>query len=142
MLELSLQAAYNGGNTINTSTLSIDATTNLIGLTIASDLSAVGDYVVALGYEAANVNTGSDVVALGYSAANGNTGSDVVALGYEAAYENTKSNIFTISPYSIPTFADKAAADAEITTGNGYVPGLYIYWNTDTADVGGVLIPV
>ncbi len=270
MLELSLQAAYNGGNTINTSTLSIDATTNLIALTIASDLSIVGDYVVALGYGAANNNTGTDVVAngnlaahgntgdyvvangssaasgntgsdvvalgldaavnntgdyvvangnlaahgntgdfvvaLGSSAANqntgiavvalgesaayentgdyvvalgesaalgnsgsdvvanghgaagsntgsdvvangngaasGNTGSDVVALGRGAAQGNTKSNIFTISPYSIPTFADKAAADAEITAGNGYVPGLYIYWNTDTSDVGGVLIPV
>ena len=222
ILELSLQAAYNGGNTINTSTLLIDATKKLIGLTIASDLSAVGDYVVALGngaangntgsdvlalgnsaatgntgsdvvalgqlaaygsagsdvvalgngaanvnqgsyivalgntaangntgalvvalgYSAANGNTGSDVVALGNSAATGNTGSDVVALGRSAASGNTKSNIFTISPASIPTFADKAAADAEITALNGYVPGLYIYWNTDTSDVGGVLIPV
>ena len=236
ILELSLQAAYNGGNTINTSTLLIDATTNLIGLTIASDLSVVGDYVVALGYWAANTNTGGNVVALGNSAANsntgdyvlalgnsaaygntgdyvvslgnlaangntgdyvlalgnsaansntgsvvlalgnsaaygntgsdvvalgdsaasgntgsvvvalgnsaayGNTGSDVVALGRQAAYGNTKSNIFTISPASIPTFADKAAADAEITAVNGYVSGLYIYWNIATADVGGVLV--
>lgn len=142
MLELSLQSAYNGGNTINTSTLLIDATKNLIGLTIASDLSAVGDYVVALGNGAASGNTGGNVVALGQAAAAANEGSDVVALGRGAAQGNTKSNIFTISPYSIPTFADKAAADAEITTGNGYVPGLYIYWNTDTSDVGGVLIPV
>ena len=93
VLELSLQAAYNGGNTINTSTLSIDATKKLTGLTIASDLSAVGDYVVALGSSAANQNTGSYVVALGWNAASGNTGSDVVALGRDAANLNTGSDV-------------------------------------------------
>ena len=96
MLELSLQAAYNGGNTINTSTLSIDATTNLIGLTIASDLSAVGDYVLALGYSAANQNTGSYVVALGESAAFENTGDYVVALGGAAANENTGTDVVAL----------------------------------------------
>ena len=100
----------------------------------------LGADVVANGQAAAQGNTGTDVVANGSSAAQGNTGSDVVALGRDAALSNTKSNIFTISPYSIPTFANKAAADAEITAGNGYVPGLYIYWNIDTADVGGVLV--
>jgi len=48
-----------------------------------------GDNVTAAGYEAAQFNTGDNVTAAGYRAAENNTGDNVTATGYLAAQNNT-----------------------------------------------------
>jgi len=55
-----------------------------------------GGRVTASGYEAARSNTGARVTASGFQAANTNTGGRVTASGYQAAQNNTGSGVIAI----------------------------------------------
>jgi len=117
---------------------------------------------VQIGGRAGNANTGAECVQIGRYAGGMNTGDYCVQIGYEAGLANTNANgivlgksagydgtngytgaddVFAIANASIPSFADKNAAETAITALNGYPAGsTYLYRNNQHGWIGFVTI--
>jgi hypothetical protein len=116
-----------------------------------------GDYLNAIGTGCGFKNTGEYVNGIGMAAAQENAGDNVNAFGNEAGYQNTAddSNFFgkeagkgnttafgvtVFSPESIPSYANKGAADTALTVANGCVAGqIYIFRNEANDNIGFII---
>ena len=114
---VSLQDAYNGGNTVNSSRVFIDANNFAIGND--AGLNNTGNNTTFIGNSAGLDQSGNDVIGMGVQAANENEGDNVIALGVTAGRFNRINNSFIIGPNELPKFANLAAAQAAITVVNG-----------------------
>jgi hypothetical protein len=93
---VSMQSAYNGGNTINGITFTIDYVTNF-RLNIGTGNITSGVNVIAIGIGAANLSSGDNIVAIGNTAASQNTGtSGIIAIGNTAAQLNSGQDVIGI----------------------------------------------
>jgi hypothetical protein len=153
-ISLSLQTAYDQGNTINGFNIvfdDVDANIILsnemplsgqagtfVGLFAGND--SQGDNNVCIGSGAGSENEGNDLIAIS-AAGNGNTGDNVVAIGNGAGNLNQLSNSFIIGNNQLPTFATHIAAALAITIANGASEGsTYLYHNQATDSIGAVRI--
>jgi hypothetical protein len=135
---------------------------NAIGIEAA--LNNSGDFVTAIGISSASNNSGSEVIAIGINAASFNSGSEVIAIGFDAGRKNTASgsNFFgqeagydsigdtgnttafgvtVFSPESIPSYANKGAAETALTVANGCVAGQIYLFRNEANDNIGFIIP-
>jgi hypothetical protein len=153
-----LQGAYDGGNVVNGATVIIEGTSELnfgVGTNVLQGNTGGG--VVALGFESGKNNEGNQVVALGIQSGLNNSGDHVNAFGYQAGIDNDSDNcnffgyqagtnnstsfgVTVFSPESIPSYANKGAADAALTVANGCVAGqIYIFRNEANDNIGFII---
>jgi hypothetical protein len=94
---------------------------------------------VAVGNSSQQSSTGSGNQSFGYQSARNMTASNCLVLGSGAADGNGLSNQFIISNSNLPNYADRTAALAAITVGNGAVTGnTYLYFNDSNGAIEGV----
>ncbi len=152
-ISITLQSAYDGGNTINGYNIVFNDVNNSINLTntlptsgeasvylgSGAGLSSQGDNAIFIGGGAGSFNEGIDSIGLGGGAGNYNTGNSVVAIGNGAGAANELSNSFIIGNDELPTYADHTAASAAITVLLGGSAGsTYLYHNQATNSIGAV----
>jgi len=155
-----LAASSNTGNHVNSfggNSSVNNSGNNVNALGVSSANNNTGSDVNALGGSSAQANIGNKVNALGNSAAYDNTGDHVNAFGDNAGYQNTASDsnffgnlagsgnttafgVTVFSPQSIPSYANKGAADTALTVANGCVAGqIYLFRNESNDTIGYVL---
>ena len=120
-----------------------------------------GSSCIQVGNQAGANNTGNDCIQLGFRAGKDNTGNHAIQIGNQAGLGNTKANgiflgelagydsagytgtdaVFAIANASIPSFADKNAAETAISVFNGYPAGsTYLYRNNQHGWIGFVTL--
>jgi hypothetical protein len=111
----------------------------MLGLGAGSGASSSTNVIFigsSAGYMSPNV---SNSIMIGRNAASGSSASNVIALGTDVAKGNGLSGQFIISNSNLPSYVDRAAATAAITTGAGAVAGnTYMYYNQTTFAIEGV----
>ena len=117
-----------------------------IGDTSGVDNSGIG--LVSIGGTSAFQNQGDDVIALGRSSGRKNTADNSNFFGFNAGYNsggdtgNTTSHGVTVfSPESIPSYANKGAAQTALTVANGCVAGQIYLFRNEANDNIGFIIP-
>ena len=155
IVEDSLQAAYDGGNTVNGVDVILEGLSSILAIGNNASDSNVGSNIVAIGNSASQFNAGNNVISIGtysaqgnlggniiaagYNSALGNEGGYVIALGYNAGKENKLTGKVIIGNTELPTYADHAAATAAITLLLGASSGsTYLYHNQATNSIGAV----
>jgi len=89
-----------------------------------------GDNILAAGFNAGNTNIGDQCVFLGTENGKDNSGSNVVSIGHQGGIFNAKSNAFIVSNLTLPEYADRTTALADLTLANGcVVSNTYLYYN-------------
>jgi hypothetical protein len=112
---------------------------NLLGW--SSGNNSTGSHLNGFGRLSLNANTGSDVNALGENSGNGNTANNSNFFGKSAGNGNTTSfGVTVFSPESIPSYANKGAAETALTVANGCVAGqIYIFRNEANDNIGFII---
>lgn len=95
-----------------------------------------GFVTTAFGYRAGNNNSGSFLLGMGYDAGKNNSGSNVIAIGNSAGVNNSLNGQFIISNSSLPTYPDRATAQATIVGGSA--GNTYLYYNSTSGAIEGI----
>jgi hypothetical protein len=142
-----------------------DSTANpIIAIGLEAGRSSSGSSIVAIGTNSCLNNTGNNVVGIGIDAGRDNTGLNVVGIGTSAGRKNTSTNsnflgtnagydsigdtgnttsfgVTVFSPESIPSYANKGAAETALTVANGCVAGQIYLFRNEANDNIGFIIP-
>jgi len=115
---------------------------NLNAFGNSSSFANTGDNVNGIGNESAFQNQGDNVNAIGNAAGKSNTANNSNFFGLNAGSGNTTSHGVTVfSPESIPSYANKGAAQTALTVANGCVAGQIYLFRNEANDNIGFIIP-